>query len=165
MARKTAVAEPPADPAAERRAVINRVLARRPQPGVRSYPAVDGGEPLKVVTPANGDRTAPGNLQEWIDDRELANFGGRTKLCAAEQASFNILTSFRSGDLGTVRTAVTEAGRSVDDWTRNMVLAVLEEWRGKAPGFALDIANAATGTARQLGWDVQPRRRRRREAA
>jgi len=161
MARKTA--EVP-DPVAARVAVLNRVRSRRPADKVRTYQDAEGGPPVTSRIPADADRLPPRDLTEWCDDRELACFGGRTRLNDAEQAAYGILEAMRGGDQEAVRRAVKAAGDGLDGWLRSMVYSLLEQWRGAAPSFAVDVAVAATGEARRLGWDVQPRRQRRRAA-
>jgi hypothetical protein len=149
------------DPVASRVAVLSRVKARRPPDKVRSYPSTTGDEPLVSRTPSETDRLPPRTLADWVDDRTVATFGGRTKLNAAEQCAFEILEAFRSADQAAVRKAVQAAGKGIDSQLQHLVYALLETWRGGAPGYALDVTIAATGEARRLGWDVQPRRRRR----
>lgn len=148
-------------PVAARVAVLERVKARRPPDKVRTYPNLDGGEPFVSRVPAAADRLPPRTLQDWIDDRVIGAFGGRTGLNPGEQAVFTILEAMRSGDSRAVQGTVKTAGAGLDDRLRHLVCQQLESWRSAAPGFALDMAIAATGEARRHGWDRPPRRRSR----
>jgi hypothetical protein len=161
MTRKTAVAERPVDPVAARIEVLGRVKARRPADRTRSYPNLDGGEPVVTRIPPDADRFPPRDLEQWCDDRELGAFGGRIKLNDAEAAAHSILTSMRTGDPAEVRRTVSAAGKGVDAQVRYLISGLLEQWRGGAPVFALDVAIAAVGEARRLGWDRRPRKTRR----
>lgn len=161
MARKTAVLDPPADPVAQRRAVIGRVLDRRAPERTRSYANVDGGPPATIRIPADTAVTPPASLGQWCDDRTMAAFGSRTRLNPAEQAAHSILESMRTADPRVVRDAVGTAGKGLDGHLKYLVAGVLADWRGKAISPALDVASAAALEARKLGWDVQPRRQRR----
>ncbi len=157
MARKTAAE----DPVTARVAVLERVKARRPADQVRTYPNLDGGEPMVTRIPAGTDRLPARDLQQWVDDRVVACFGGRVRLNPAEECAHQILESFRTGDQDTVRKAVRTAGDGLDSHLRFLVAGVLEGWRSGAPAFALDVAIAANGEARRLGWDKPPRKTRR----
>jgi hypothetical protein len=159
MARK--VTAPADDPVAARIAVLDRVKARRPADKTRTYPNLDGGEPVVTRIPPDIDRLPPRNLEAWCDDRELACFAGRTRLNDAEAAAHAILTAMRTGDPGAVRRAVGEAGKNLDGHIRFLISGLLEQWRGGAPSYALDVAVAAFGEARRLQWDKPPRRTRR----
>lgn len=158
--RKTAPASP-ADPTAARVAVLERVKARRPEGKTRTYPNVDGGPPAILRIPADSDRLPPNDLQQWIDDRVVACFGGRVRLNDGEQCAFTILESMRGGDAKAVRETVKRAGEGLDGQVRYLVAGVLATWRGGAPTFALDVVIAALGEARRLGWDRPPRRQNR----
>lgn len=160
---KTAVAVP--DPVQARRAVIERVLARQKPPEARYALDPKTGQTIRADMRVTGDgeRLAPADLGEWADDRTLACFGGRTGLRAAEAAAFGILGAMRSGDPDAVRAAVRAAGHGLDEWQpHNLLYPLLQTWQGKAPGFALPVASAATAEARRLGWDQRPKRRRQR---
>lgn len=158
MTRKAAAAD---DPVTARVAVLDRVKARRPADEIRQYPSVDGSAPLVNRTPAGTDRLPPRDLAEWVDDRVINTFGGRTRLAPAEECASQILESFRSGDQEAVRKAVKAAGDGLDAHLRFLVSGVLESWRGGAPGYAVTVVGAAVSEARRLGWDKPPRRTRR----
>ncbi len=160
MARAKAPA-PAENPTAARIAVLKRVKARRPPDTVRTYPNFDGGEPTITRIPPDTDRLPPRDLEAWCDDRELACFAGRIRLNDAESAAYAILTAMRTGNPATVRRAVSEAGKGVDGHIRFLISGLLEQWRGGAPSYALDVAIAAFGAAREAGWDRPPRRTRR----
>ena len=160
MARAKVTA-PAEDPAAARIAVLERVKARRPADKVRTYPNFDGGEPMVTRIPPDTDRLPPRDLEQWLDDRELGCFGGRIRLNDAESAAHAILTAMRTNDEAAVRRAIGEAGQGLDGHVRYLVSGLLEQWRASAPGYALNVAIAANGEARKLGWDRPPRRVRR----
>jgi hypothetical protein len=149
----------PADPVADRIAVLERVRARKAPDQVRSYPNMNGGEPLISRTPVEG-RLAPVNLEQWCDDREVGAFGGR-RLNDGEAAAHAILTSMRTGDVKAVREATGRAGEGLDVTTRYLLTGVLADWRTRAPSFAVDVAGAAVAEARRLGWEKRPSRRKR----
>ena len=160
---KTATAPKAPDPAQVRRQVIDRVLARRPEPKVRTYANVDGrGHDLQVTDPPGEDRMPPRDLGEWADDRVMGVFGGRLRLNPPQQAAYDALEAMRSGDQAAVRNAVQAAARGLDATEKNLVYALFENWRSGAPSFALEVTIAAAGEARRLGWNVLPRRSRLR---
>lgn len=158
--RKTATAVVD-DPVQARISVLERVKARRPPDRIRTYPNFDGGPPMVTRIPPDTDRLPPTDLGAWCDDRELACFAGRVRLNDAEAAAHAILTAMRSGDAATVRRTVGEAGKGLDGQVRFLISGLLEQWRGSAPSYALDVAVAAFGEARRLQWDRPPRRTRR----
>ncbi len=159
MGKTAAVKAPDPDPVAERVAVLERVRARRPPDRVLTYPSLDGRPGMRQHIPPDADRLPPADVGAWVDDRVLATFGSRTGLNPGEQIAYDILTAMRSGDPDTVRSAVRRHAGSADVFVRFNVSGVLEEWRGRAPGFALDVAMAAITEARRLRWDQRPRRR------
>jgi hypothetical protein len=157
---KTAVLEAPADPAAERGAVIGRVLARAYPDTVRTYPDGRGGEITQRI-PREG-RRAPQDTGEWVDDRIVATFGGRAARHPGEACALEVLEAVRSGDPRAVRAAVRTAARGLDEWTRHLVFGVLTQWHATAPPFAQPLAQAAVDEARSLGWERRPAARQRR---
>ncbi len=158
MAKKAATAD---DPVAARVAVLERVRSRRPPDQERVYPSLDGRPPLVTRTPPQVEVPPPADLGQWVDDRILAAFGGRTTLNAGSQCALAIIESCRSGDPAAVRRTAAAAGRDLPADARNLVYQLLEAWRGGAPGFAMDVSLAALTEARRLGWDQRPRRTRR----
>ena len=160
MRKKAAVAAAQ-DPVTERVAVLDRVKARKAPDVIRTYPSVDGAQPLVSRTPGGIDRLPPRDLEAWCDDRVIACFAGRVRLNPAEECAHAILTAMRTGDPDTVQRAVREAGSGLDAHLRFLVGGVLEGWRSGAPSYALTPALAATSEVRRLGWDKPPRRTRR----
>jgi hypothetical protein len=155
------------DPAADRKAVIDRVLARGPVPKVRHYLDENTGEQRISVTRVAGgsERTPPADLGEWCDDRVVACFGGRTGLNAGEQAAFEIVEACRTGDAAAVAAVARAAGRYLNALQAHQLFPVLEHWRGTAPPFALEVTSAALGEARRLGWDQRPTNKQLRQLA
>jgi hypothetical protein len=119
------------------------------------------GEKIQDVARIAGDteRQAPAGLGEWCDDRIVACFGGRVRLNPAEQAAYEILQAMRTGDAAAVTVAVAKAGGGLDVLQQHSLWPLLDQWRSRAPAFALGVTSAATGEARRLGWDVRPARR------
>lgn len=161
MARTATATVKAADPAAERRAVLDRILARTRPPKVTFRMDPQTGEKMQDVARVAGDseRVPPRDLGEWADDRVAACFGGRLRLNPAEQAAYGILQAMRSGDAAAVAEAVRTAGGGLDVLQQHAVWPLLDEWRSRAPAFALGVTSAAAAEARLQGWDVRPHRR------
>ena len=149
-----------------RRELMARITARRPEGRYRTAPGAGMfGADLKVfIPPPSPVPRAPENLGEFIDDRVAGALGSRTGLNPCEFAWALVAEACRAGDLKKARAAVREAARGLHGRDgQHRVWRALEEMRGKAPGFAMEVTSAAAAEARALGWDTPPRRRRRED--
>lgn len=164
MARTATVTA--ADPATERRAVLDRVLARaKPPEGSYQIDTRTGQTVRTEARVAPAERLPAADLGEWIDDRIVACFGSRVRLNPVEAVAYGILQAMRAGDLAGIAAATRKGGSDLDALEQHSVWQLLEHWRAAAPRFAQDAARAALTEARQLGWDERPSRRALEKAA
>ena len=149
-----------ADPATERRAVLDRVLARARPPEGSTRWTPGPGDVRTEARVAGAERLPAADLGEWIDDRIVACFGSRVRLNPVEAVAYGILQAMRPGDAAGIAAAVDPQGRRPGRAGAALGVAAAGALAGRGTRRSRqDDGAAALTEARQLGWDVRPYRR------